>query len=233
MAKVKLHGQAPGTVRHAVAKSRQVLKDARGRDEIMERDVAAMLVWLNGAPLRTITSQGMNDWINSQEPPWTHAYSRAVRERVQEVMTEATSASAEDVKARLLHLVDAMMPLCREHVLSAGALVQDMRTAEYRAWWTERNRQQRAYRNQDRPVPPEEALRLEELEQAIPFLDAIDHTAVQGYVNIMGKLCGVMVDKSAQLHIHAQVKAGDDLSELPFDKLVAIATRKPKGIGHE
>jgi hypothetical protein len=228
--KVRKHGQIPGTERHAPAKSRQVLKDARGREEIMERDVAAMLVWLNGAPLRTITSQGMNDWINSQEPPWTHAYSRAVRERVQVVMTEATSASAEDVKARLLHLVDSMMPLCREHVTSGGELVPDRRTAEWKAWSTEHTRQQLMVD----PLPNvEDKMRLETMKHAIPFLDAIDHTAVQGYVNIMGKLCGVMVDKSASLHLHAQVKAGDDLSELPFDKLVAIATRKPKGIGHE
>ncbi len=230
-------------------KSRKVLltaergADNRGTDAaaLMERDVQGVLGWLNDQPLRTITSQAMIQWCKDQTPPWTPGYRHAVLDRVGEVMKEQTQAAAATVKARMLSLIDRLIPECREVEVSGGDLILDKRHPSYQQWldlkavndaWLQYDRRmgedlaKTGASLPTRPVrerlTPVEIGRMEALGKCLPYLTKVNHTAVQGYLKLVAGLSGVLEDKSEHRHVHfhAALRSGD-LSTVPLAELEA------------
>ena len=237
----------PQKSRHIAA--RAIKHDARGvaARELMERDCLRVLEWLGAAPLRTITSEGMRAWVKQQEPPWTPGYWRAVQAKVQDAISERTAATGPEIKARLMALVDHLLPSCRGIVLgngggTAGTVpIRDPTSAEAVELATlERKRSalQAGLDVSDEPsdaedlfagdakdASPEEWTDADEkrwryLCDARPYLYEIDHKAVQGYMKIMGQLTGVLSEKHQHVHLHTAVQNGGDLSEVPEAELV-------------
>jgi hypothetical protein len=239
----------PAKNRHIVERSKTIKHDARGAQEIMERDALRVLNWLGEAPLRTITSDSMRSWVKSQTPPWTPGYWRAIRAMVQNQLAEQTAESGQDVRTRLLTLIERLIPECREVVLSGGDLVIDRRAPEYRRWqelksvndaWLQYDRRRQDYvealnrQAQGGPMPgpaPTEPRwprlsnrehdQMTELAKVLPYLTGINHTAAQGYLKLYAQLKGLMAEKHQHLHLHRAIEQGGDLSSVPEAELIA------------
>lgn len=191
----------PQRSRHVIERAEK--HDARGKQAqlLIQHDVQRVLAWLGEAPLRTITSSGMREWISQQHPVWTKGYATEIKHRVQDALTEATSATAPEVRARLLHLIDGLIPQCTTYrtgtAPSGGA-----------------------------GEPGGGTIFLRDPETG-GYLKEVEHTAVQGYVGIIGKLTGVMAEK--HLHLHADLANPEaDLSEVPTAELIAIVDAEPE-----
>lgn len=238
----------PQKSRHIPA--RALKHDARGvaARELMERDCLRVLEYLGAAPLRTITSESMRAWVKQQEPPWTPGYWREVQKQVQAAISERTGATGPEVKARLLSMVDSLIPECRQILPVGGDMIFDRRTPEYHRYailmgrgtaWEKYDRDLRDWEKESRiagqkgwdpPTEPsapmserlteDEAKELADLIPRVPFLYEIDHGAVQGYLKLVGQLTGVLSEKHQHLHLHAAVQNGGDLSEVPEAELV-------------
>lgn len=110
----------PTKSRHIVEKAKTVKQDARGSQEIMARDTMRALAWLNEAPLRTITSQGMRDWVAQQDPPWTRGYWVAIKGMVQTALADDVAATGAETRTRLLKMIDVLVPECRGYRFGNG-----------------------------------------------------------------------------------------------------------------
>jgi hypothetical protein len=238
----------PTRNRHTVAAAARPEKhDARGEVVLVERDVQRVLAWLNAEPLRTITSEGMRTWVAKQDPAWTPGYWSTIRARATEALTEATAATANQTRARLLHLIDGLIPQCRHlktgtgQGVGAGTVVlRDPSTPEFaeferlrdKLWqWkgftSEAKIAREAGKPAPSPAPPEftaaDARRYTELEHSRPFLTEIDHAAVQGYLKLVAQMTGLVTDKHQHLHVHSTLANPEsDLSELPTAELIAV-----------
>ena len=115
----KIEGE-PCRNRHIVELSRTVKHDARGAQEIMSRDCQRVLDWLGAEPLRTITSQGLRDWVSQQTPVWTQGYTTAIKKAVRAALGERVEETGAETKARLLDTVDRLLPECRSYVTGNG-----------------------------------------------------------------------------------------------------------------
>jgi hypothetical protein len=115
----KIEGK-PSRNRHVVELARSVKHDARGAQEIMDRDCQRVLDWLGAEPLRTITSQGLRDWVSQQDPPWTKGYATAIKQAARAVLGERVQETGAETKARLLDTVDRLLPECRSYVTGNG-----------------------------------------------------------------------------------------------------------------
>lgn len=154
----------PQKNRHIIERAQK--QDARGvaAAAILESDALRMMEWLGEAPLRTITSKGMRDWIEAQQPPWTPGYRVAVRAKVQDALSQSVIASGPQVRDRLLTLIDRLIPECS------------------------------TYRTGTAPsVPGEGGGGTVVLRDPVTgeYLKEIEHSAVQGYVKIVADLTGV------------------------------------------
>lgn len=236
----------PKRTRHVIA--REAKHDARGVASLIELDTQRTLEWLRAAPLRTITSEGLRQWMTQQQPPWTPGYCREIQGRVQTVMAEVTVATAEETKARLLSMVDSLIPECRQILPVGGDMIFDRRTPEYHRYailmgrgtaWEKYDRDLRDWEKESRIAgqkgwdPPSEpsapmserlteaeAKELADLIPRVPFLYEIDHGAVQGYLKLVGQLTGVLSEKHQHVHLHGAIQNGGDLSEVPEAELV-------------
>jgi hypothetical protein len=118
------HGPAdpanPQKSRHTVA----VLHDAQHRPtkqlELVQRDALRVIEWLGESPLRTITSEELRKWVKGQVPQWTPGYWKVVKEYVQDGLADRVSESSTTTKARLLALVDRLLPECSNYVTGSG-----------------------------------------------------------------------------------------------------------------
>ena len=115
----KIEGK-PCRNRHIVDLARSVKHDARGAQEIMNRDCQRVLDWLGAEPLRTITSQGLRDWVAKQDPVWTKGYTTSIKAMVRAALGERVEETAGETKARLLDTVDRLLPECRSYVTGNG-----------------------------------------------------------------------------------------------------------------
>lgn len=117
----KIEGK-PSRNRHIVDLARSVKHDARGAQEIMNRDCQRVLDWLGAEPLRTITSQGLRDWVAKQAPIWTKGYTTSIKAMVRTALGERVEETAGETKARLLDTVDRLLPECRSYVTGNGSV---------------------------------------------------------------------------------------------------------------
>jgi hypothetical protein len=82
--------------------------------------VLAVLQWLTEEPLRTLTSDALRKWMDQQSPPWSDGYRRIIRQKVDETIAASQGASAEQVKSRLMQLIDQLLPTCQELVMGTA-----------------------------------------------------------------------------------------------------------------
>lgn len=234
----------PTKSRHIVEKAKTVKQDARGSQEIMARDTMRALAWLNEAPLRTITSQGMRDWVAQQDPPWTRGYWVAIKAMVQTALADDVAATGAETRSRLLKLIDQLVPETRHLVLWKGGCkptdpaVKDPRTPQFLTWrrlvakreiWDEylERKQVCILGGVKEPAPPfaepwseQDDINMAKADEACPLLTVIDHAAVQGYVKIYAQLSGLLTEKHQHLHLHTALSNGGDLSEVPEEELI-------------
>lgn len=189
--------------RIAKAEQRAELHDARGNLALIERDTQRVLEWMASDPLRTITSAALRQWVREQTPPWTNGYWQTVKERVDQVLLDATGATAISVKARLLAMIDNLLPLCRTYKTGNGGhgtgtvILEDPRKGHEGELLTE-----------------------------------IDHTAAQGYIDRIARLTGAVSEEHRIIHLHAAMRGGD-LAEVPEAELeeamaVRVRTTEPQ-----
>jgi hypothetical protein len=240
----------PKKSRHIVERCYSLGTDNRAAKELMERDALRVLEWLGAAPLRTITSEGLLQWVRSQLPPWTPGYYAGIRKLVQEQLGQRMQESAEEVKTKLIGLAERLLPECKEVATSGGDLVLDRRAPEYRRWmelksiedaWAQYDRRRSDYvealnrqaqgGTAPGPAPKEprwprlsarEAEQMQELEKCLPYLHTINHGAALGYMKFQAQLAGLTVAKPEQhLHLHKVIEKDGDLSEVPESELIA------------
>lgn len=176
-----------------------ILHDSRGNLAIIERDVQRVLAWLAEDPLRTVTSRKMLAFVDAQYPEWSRGYWRAIKERVDRVLLDATGEAGPIVKARLLSFIDEMLPLCRTYKTGSGGsseegsagtvVLTDPKTGE--------------------------------------LLTEVNHTAVQGYLKLIAQLHGITNEEHKHVHLHGALKHGD-LSEVPEAELIAAMQIAPQ-----
>lgn len=229
-AKKPLIPDKPQRNRHVVEAARRDLHDARGAKELMARDTLRVLEYLNAAPLRTLTSQGMRDWVKQQDPPWTNGYWQAIRAQVQEALSEHTATTAPDICSRLLGLIDRLIPECHDVVIGGGDFIVDKRTSEYRKWndlkskddaWRAHDAGMDSRKPSHERLTDAEMAQMQELAKVLPFLTQLNHTAAQGYIKLYAQLTGLTTEKHQHLHLHRAIEQGGDLSEVPESELIA------------
>lgn len=90
------------------------------QEELIARDAKRVVDWLGESPLHTVTSEQLRKWRRSQIPAWTDGYWKVVRQYVIDGMSEQVTEAAQDTKARLLALVDRLLPECSAYVTGSG-----------------------------------------------------------------------------------------------------------------
>jgi hypothetical protein len=83
--------------------------------------VLAMMKWLTSEPLRTLSGSEIEKWMDQQKPKWSSGYRKLIRQGVSLMVADAQSASAEELKSRMLLLIDEMIPTCKELVMGTAA----------------------------------------------------------------------------------------------------------------
>ena len=185
----------PVKSRHVVAKAHSVKHDARGAQEIMERDAIRVLEWLGAAPLRTITSESMRSWVKRQDPPWTPGYWQAIRAMAMSQLSERTRESGMDTRAKLLNMIERLIPACTSFVTGTGPSSPGLGS--------------------------EGTIFLKHPETKEP-LTKIEHQAVVKYLQLYADLTGLTAEKHQHLHLHKALEKGD-LSEVPESELIAAS----------
>ena len=198
-----LHGPAdpdnPIKNRHTVARLHDQNHRPTKQLELVQRDALRVIDWLGESPLRTITSEELRKWVRSQTPAWTPGYWKVVRDYVQDGLADRVSESATTTKARLLALVDRLLPECSQYVTGTGASSKEA-GSEGTIFLRD-------------PVTGE-------------HLKKIEHGAIQGYLKFYAELTGLLSEKHQHVHLHGAMASGD-LSEVPESELIAAMNAKP------
>ena len=243
----------PVKSRHTVALAKRELKhDARGEPILLEHDVQIVLAWLSAAPLRTITGEGMHQFVAQQDPPWTPGYWNAVKVRVTDSLVQSTAASADQTRGRLLKIVDELIPHCRNLVLwksckPTDPAVKDPRTSEFLTWrrlvakqetWKEYQEQKQACLALaiKEPSPPfavawseQDNIALMKADEACPLLTIIDHGAAQGYLKFIAE---ITLPKKGTINLNMNVNK-NDLAHMSDEELDAAHARLVKQCGQD
>jgi hypothetical protein len=154
---------------------------------LLEADAQKAIAWITEQPLRTLTGQQCREWCATHG--WSAGYGQKVIERAGEALKVKTEADAETVRARLLTLIERLIPECIEYKTGTGSSSPHL-GSEGTVFLKH-------------PVTGE-------------YLTQIDHAAVKGYIQEIGKLTGVTNETTNHQHLHLvrAIKAGD-LSEVP------------------
>jgi hypothetical protein len=129
---------------------------------LLEADAQKAIAWITEQPLRTLTGQQCREWCAAHG--WSAGYGQRVIERAGQALKVQTEAEAATVRARLISLVERLIPECVEYRTGTGpsspglgsegtVFLKDPKTGEH--------------------------------------LKQIDHAAVKGYVQLLAQLAGV------------------------------------------
>lgn len=152
---------------------------------LQEADAQKALAWIADQPLRTLSGPAARAWCDLQG--WSKGYGARVLDKASEALKVKTEADAETVRARLLTLIERLIPECIEYRTGSGV--------------TEDGTSGTIFLRHPKTGD---------------HLTQIDHAAVRGYIQEIGKLTGVTNETVNHQHLHLMraIKAGD-LSEVP------------------
>lgn len=85
---------------------------------LLENDVQRAIAWIGEQPLRTLSGPLAREWCDNQG--WSKGYGGRVLDRAGEALKLKTEADAETVRARLLTLIERLIPECIEYQTGAG-----------------------------------------------------------------------------------------------------------------
>lgn len=108
------------TKRKAAKCEQAILTYRNATDPCVSLHVLAALEWMLSEPLRTITSVGFKEWMDQQRPEWSSGYRRMIKSGVEQLIHESQTATADQVKSRLMQLVDQLLPTCKELVMGTA-----------------------------------------------------------------------------------------------------------------
>jgi hypothetical protein len=168
-------------------------KDARSQPALIEEDAGRVLAWLRDSAVRTMCCADLTAWVREQNPPWTGGYRNAVMDRVRAIIAEDNAMTAADWRSLMLRQIQHLIPHCTRYKTGTGPSTSGEGGGS------------------DGTV----FLRDPHTGE---FLKEIDHGAIQGYFQLIGKLTGTMAEKHQHEHLHAAIATGD-LSRVPDEEL--------------
>lgn len=85
---------------------------------LLEADAQKAIAWITEQPLRTLTGQQCREWCATHG--WSAGYGQKVIERAGQALKVQTDAEAATVRARLISLVERLIPECQEYRTGNG-----------------------------------------------------------------------------------------------------------------